>query len=74
MLGKGFQVINFSFSPQSWSIFVKQNIQIVPVKNVQMIFRLIKLENPWSNSNQVILRIAALTGNLTGDERQRCQK
>lgn len=59
----------------SQSIFVKQqNIQIFPVKNVQMIFRIIKLENPWSNSNGVILRIAALTGNLTADERQRCQK
>jgi len=38
-----------------------------------MIFRLIKLENPWSNSNGVLVRIAALKGNLTADERQRCQ-
>lgn len=65
----------FRFYPQSWSICIKQqNIQIVPVKNVQMIFRLIKLENPWNNSNGVFLRIAALTGNLTADERRRCQK
>lgn len=39
-----------------------------------MIYRLIQLENPWSNSNEAMVGTAALAGNLTADEKQRYPK